>query len=411
VKHWLWALLFALLGGALLGQLMLDDPGYVLVTWHEHVLESSLWIAAALVLVIVLALMALLGLFGAIMDAAETLRRWQQDRRGRRGRELTEAGLAQLAQGDWRKATSTLLKATALVDTPLLVQLASARAAEDDGRIDLAEQILADARGIAGDATALVDLALAELKLRRRDTRSARILLERLRSEQPRHPRILLLLREACEQEGAWLALGGLLPVLRKYMEEDAWLVLARNTWRNALQQAAREPGHPSRKSRIDAVQAVLRSVGNDLRDDPAVVLAHAEVLAGLDAGEEALETIEKALGKHWDDGLVALYARIEAPSPLEQLATAEKWLAMRPTNPVLLLALGRISLRNRLWGKARDYFEASIGREARAETCAELVRLYTRLGETGKVEHYLRRQAELVGSTLPELPLPGARV
>src|SRR5690606_15200259 len=108
---------------------------------------------------------------------------------------------------------------------------------------------------------------------------------------------------------------------------------------------------------------------------------------------------------------LVALYARIEAPSPLEQLATAEKWLAMRPTNPVLLLALGRISLRNRLWGKARDYFEASIGREARAETCAELVRLYTRLGETGKVEHYLRRQAELVGTTLPELPLPGARV
>ena len=40
-------------------------------------------------------------------------------------------------------------------------------------------------------------------------------------------------------------------------------------------------------------------------------------------------------------------------------------------------MALGRISTRARLWGKAQGYFEASIGAHATPAACLELAELF----------------------------------
>lgn len=409
----LW-LLAALVFGAVAGQLILDDPGYVLVTWQQWVLETSLWIALAIVGVAFLALLFALGVLNTLADAVT---QWQQRRlaaRERQARTLTERGLAQYAEADWRKATSTLMKAAELVDAPLLVRLTCARAAEEDGRSDLAEQILRDARAQAGEASALVDIRIASLRLRQGDAAGARVVLERLREHFPKHPRALRLLADTYRQLAAWPALTALLPALKKMMREADWLALGRDAWRGHLAGIAAEAGFPSRRARVEALQAAWRSAPSEFRSDAAVVGHMADLLLQLEAAGDAFVVLERAIhtgiAGDLDAGLVARFGRLDADKPEEQLATLEKWLVMRPTHPALLLAAGRTSLRNKLWGKARDYFEASAAREASAESCAELVRLYTRLGESARAEQYLRRHAELTGIDLPKLPLPTAR-
>ena len=57
----------------------------------------------------------------------------------------------------------------------------------------------------------------------------------------------------------------------------------------------------------------------------------------------------------------------------------------------MLLLTLGRLCVRNRLWGKARIYFESSIGVEPRAETYFELANLLDELGEFGPAREQYR--------------------
>ena len=64
-------------------------------------------------------------------------------------------------------------------------------------------------------------------------------------------------------------------------------------------------------------------------------------------------------------------------------MTLAEGWLQKRPQNGVLLLALARMSLRNRLWGKARSYLEASIGALPTAAAYRELGVLLERMGES----------------------------
>lgn len=408
-------LLAALVFGAMAGQLILDDPGYVLVTWKQWVLETSLWIALAATAVAFLVLLFALGVLGTLADAVT---QWQERRvaeRERQARQLTERGLAQYAEADWRKATSTLMKAAELVDAPLLVRLTCARAAEEDGRADLAEQILREARTQAGEAAALVDIRIASLRLRQGDATGARLILEKLREQLPKHPRALRLLADTYQRLGAWPALTAILPPLKKLMDEKTWLDLGREAWKNHLVGISTEAGFPSRKSRIDAMMTAWRSAPAEFRADPVVVSSMADLLVQLDTPGEAFVALERAIntfvGSELPDELVMRFGRLDAEKPEEQLVIVEKWLAMRPTHPALLLAAGRISLRNKLWGKARDYFEASAAREATAESCAELVRLYSRLGENGKVEQCLRRHAEITGMDLPKLPLPTARV
>lgn len=410
----LW-LLAALAFGAVAGQMILDDPGYLLLSWHQWILETSLWIAVAGIFIAFLLVLFALGLLNTLIDAATQWRQRRLQRRARLARELTERGLAQYADADWAKATSTLLKAAELVDAPLLVRLKGALAAEEDGRLDLAEQILREARNQAGDAAPLVDIRIAALRLRHDDAAGARSVLERLRERSPKHPRALLMLADVYQRLEDWHALTVLLPALKKRLPANRWTALGRQAWAGHIRAVAAQAGYASRKARIDAMHQAWKAVPGEFQDDEFVVGAYADLLVQYESVAEAQQLLERAINHaiagEGGEALIARYGRLDAEKPETQLAQAERWLSMRPVNPVLLLATGRISLRNKLWGKARDYFEASAARQATPESCAELVRLYSRLGESAKAEQFLRRHGELTAMELPKLPLPTARM
>jgi len=76
----------------------------------------------------------------------------------------------------------------------------------------------------------------------------------------------------------------------------------------------------------------------------------------------------------------------------------AEKWLQDYGSSDVLLLALGRICIRLKLWGKAQNYLEASIGIRPSAETCLELANLLSRteLNEPEKACQYYKQGLQL---------------
>src|SRR5690606_9032267 len=98
---------------------------------------------------------------------------------------------------------------------------------------------------------------------------------------------------------------------------------------------------------------------------------------------------------------------RTAGPHPDRQLALAESWLRDHPDDAGLLLCLGRLALMNRLWGKAREYFQAALARVPDAQTYAELARLLAHLGEHEASSRYYERGLALCAPRLPDLPLP----
>ena len=69
--------------------------------------------------------------------------------------------------------------------------------------------------------------------------------------------------------------------------------------------------------------------------------------------------------------------------------------------------ALGRLNLRNHLWGLARDYFQRSLAVQQNAETFAELARLLNSLGDTQRSMEVYQAALQLSVPALPDLPQP----
>jgi HemY protein len=113
--------------------------------------------------------------------------------------------------------------------------------------------------------------------------------------------------------------------------------------------------------------------------------------------GSVAEQALLKSLDRQWDDGLIEVYGRFPARDATTQLTRAEKWLDDYGHNEQLLLALGRISVRARLWGKAQGYFEASIGARATPAACLELAELLEQqLQQPEKAVKYYRQGLRL---------------
>ncbi|MDX5299279.1 MAG: heme biosynthesis protein HemY, partial [Gammaproteobacteria bacterium] len=64
------------------------------------------------------------------------------------------------------------------------------------------------------------------------------------------------------------------------------------------------------------------------------------------------------------------------------------------------------LSLRNQMWGKAREYLEASLKLQRNRETLAELCRLTAHQGDHEATSRYLM-QGLLDSTSLPDLPMP----
>ena len=91
---------------------------------------------------------------------------------------------------------------------------------------------------------------------------------------------------------------------------------------------------------------------------------------------------MESSLKKHWHNQWVDLYGQLATSDVKKPLLTAENWLKNRPNNSVLLLTIGRLCLRNEQWGRAKEYFKASLKQQESPDTYAELASLLAHLGE-----------------------------
>ena len=195
-----------------------------------------------------------------------------------------------------------------------------------------------------------------------------------------------------------WRELADLLPWVRRRLVLDAAELeaLEFDVWRGILQTAAG-----------DELKQAWNQVPADQRKDARLIANYGAKLVEAGDDIEAEKLLTRAIERSWDGRLVALYGSIRGRDPARRLKRAETWLKAHPDDPSLMLCLGRLSLRNNLWGHARDYFEASHRLRPSSEACAELARLLFSLGEREKSAQLYREGLLLRETRLPDLPLP----
>ncbi|MEJ2403567.1 MAG: heme biosynthesis HemY N-terminal domain-containing protein [Candidatus Thiodiazotropha sp.] len=372
------AAFFALLAAVLVTLWVKHDNGYVLIGYGQWTVEGSLALFVLSGLALFLLMYVTIRMLSRIWTSPEQLKSWRQKRRGLRARQALTRGLVEMAEGRWKVAERHLTRYAGQSETPLLNYLAAARAAQLQGEHERRDDYLHLAHESMPSADVAVGLTQAELQLAHQQYEQALASLMHVRSLSPRHDYVMKLLKKLYEDLGEWQKLEEMLPDLkrRKVFPETELQSLEARVYRERLKQES---------TQLERLVGYWQGMPRNVRQYQGILLDYARYLIALDAGSRVEPLIVSALQREWNSELVAVYGRIVLADPSHQLATAEAWLANHPEDPVLLLTLARLSLLNKLWGKARSYLEASIAIGPTPESFQQLGLLLERLGERDK--------------------------
>lgn len=380
------------------------DPGYILISLGQYTLETSFWIGLIVVALLLGALYFTSRFIRRSIAGSTALGQWMLGRDYRRSQQQTTKGLIAFIEGNWQTSLRILSRAAEKSETPLLNYLVAARASHAMGDAVQQKALLKKAEESTTGAAIAVGLTQAELQLRSGHLEQSLATLMRVRRNAGKHPYVLYLLKAVYEGLNDWNEVLELLPQLKKYKvlkpEELASLELSAS--KNSLDEAAKING-----DRLAELRKLWQSFSKVVRKDSDCVACYTGYIIQLGGDTEAEKLIRDQLKKDWNKQLVSLYGSVAGEDVGKQLIHAENWLKERNNDANLLLCLGRLSLRNELWGKARVYFESSYKLENTGEVCAELGRLLACLGEHEKSNEYFHSGLLLATRELPQLPLP----
>ena len=399
-----------LFGSVLFAGLMIEDPGYVLFSYRNTTVETSLWIGILLVLAMVLFTYVALRLLALLLNSTSLIKHWWEKRGHRRSAAKTTHGMIDLMEGNYQAAQKKLSQAAQKSDTPLVNYLAAARAAAENEDNQATEELLSAAKRAAPSAELAVSLARTEILIQRAQFEQALALLLQNAKHYPKHKQIHRLLQQVYLELGDWEALGRLMPMLRKLkvaplaqldeIEQKTLLMLIKKVVAESSSAA----------DRAERLREVWSRAQAKVRRREYVTLAYVNSVRALGKNEWAVPAIYDAVQQQWSDALVDIYGRIAGQDVQGQLKNAESWIKAQPNNAVLMLALGRVSMRNKLWGKAREYYVASITLKKSPLACAELARLLEHLGEEQSSAEQMQQGFAALSDELPDLPLPEPR-
>lgn len=370
-----------------LGLKIADSSGYVLISYQHIAIETSLWIAAGAVLVAFGLTYFLLRAVSSLFSLTTVISRWRQTRRRRKAQQLTQKGLKDLAEGHWRRAEKSLLRAAGDTDSPLINYLAAANAAQGEGNLDARDEYLHKALQSTEHSEVAVGLTQAQLQYDNQQLEQALATLEHLNRIVPSNKHVMDLLQRVYVQLEDWDSVRAFLPILRKYkvLDQSALLVLEAQSHRALFKLSL------SRAS-ADEATGYWKKLPRHVQSDPEVILIYTDALVRHQQHKEAEKLLHHAINENWHPKLIRQYAKVHSPKPAKQLAYAEAWLRRYPEDVNLLLTLGQLCLHNQLWGKAQRYFETALVKESSVEVYNDLGQVYEELGYQDKAMDCFRK-------------------
>jgi HemY protein len=375
MKLWRWILLLVIVAAlAAFGwHWIAEDPGYVLVKVRGYTAELTL--VAAVVAVVVIA---------AVVSVIWHLVRWPfgaiSRRHRRTSRQRMSAGLVALMEGRNGDAERDLHRASRLDSLRGPALLASAEAASRRGEHARALETLGEAAQSAPQA--------------------ARVLRARFLRREGRSAEALALL--APEADSGSLTPGG--------WRELALAAVAAGDMRRARQaleplqksSAIGQRAYASLETLVltgailaapdgAALNTLWSQLPKPQRRISAVVDAYARRAASFGMMLPAMDEVESALRREWSSPLIATYGSLTGDDGEGRLRRAESWLDAHPNDAQLLLTLGRMCVRVKLWGKARQYLERALALDPSSAIWEALGDVYAGEGDNAQAQRCYR--------------------
>jgi len=384
--------------------LLADSPGYVLISRQPWSIETSLIVFMLGLLAAFVIFYLAFRLLDNLLSSRAKLRRWQAQRNRVQAADDTCKGMTKMVIGHWAQAEKLLTKNREDSPQPVINLLAAAWIAQQNNNHNIRDDYLSEASALASSATegsaTAVGLVQCKLLVQAGDLEQALISARTLHTQTPANPAVIRSLVTLLTTTEQW---------------QELLTVLASSNRYNALPEADLQSLQSDTAIKLLAASDNAVKVDDNwnvlhknLRKQPGVIAAYCRALADVSKDKEAQALIRSTLKRQWSDELVDIYGLLNTENPSAQLKQAESWLSDHPTETPLMLCMGRLSIKNQLWGMARSYLELAVQNGDSHEAALELGWLYESLGETdAAISSYKKGLESSLGSRVQDFTVP----
>jgi HemY protein len=380
MKYLLWLLvLFAAAVAVTIGA---HNEAYVLLVYPPYRIDMSLTLFVCSMLLMLLAGYSVIRLVMMAVTLPIYARRFREQRDHAKSQALLSDALNAFFEGRYAAAERAAVHAMELGETSSLHPILAASSAHELREFDKRDEYLAMAENKnMGDSTMRL-MATTKFMLDQRDPQAALDALEKLRATGVKsHLGALSLELKAQQQAGHW---GKVLDIVKE-MEKRAAIDA---TVAAQLRQQAYMENLRAQQNAQD-VAACLKTITAEFNRRGKIAATAARAL--IQHGDCALvqQLLADSLNAQWDSDLVALYGDCQSGDVVAQIEQAEKWLNQHRKDAGLLLALGKLCVHQKLWGKAQNYLDASVSVLPSHAAYTALATLSERLGKSEETYRY----------------------
>lgn len=342
-------LIVSLIAAVVLGQLIANDAGFVVIGYGGKVLRTSFVFFAVLLIATVIAAYLIWRLLHQLLNVGSRWRGWRGNYKRKRSHRALSNGLIALAEGNYTKAENLLSRSAADQAEPAIHYIGAAEAADALNAPERRDSYLSLAREAMPGAEVAIGVKRAQMQLAHQQPEQARATLEYLADRHPDNTQVLGLQQRvyaAIDDNDAQLTL---LPALRRHRvyDDEHLKDIEGDTAVAMLSQPL---------ATLEEVDQVWRSLPKSTREQAGSLDLYTERLTALGFDEQAEKLLRKHLNRDWDAALILRYGMVRIENASLQLERAEAWLIGRPDDADLLMCLARLSIAAQDWEKAATY-------------------------------------------------------
>lgn len=366
-----------------------NNEGYVLIVRPPYRLELSFNLLIILIILSFIVLHLLLRIMNYARHLPASVKAYKETQRLRDGRAALVEALHALVDGRYQVAEKSAAKALELGEDAGLSALVAARASHKLKRKSQRDFYFAEAERLAPQAKIARLLSQAELLLDDRQYSQALHVLQHLDRIEAKYPPALRLELKVQLHLNNWDQVLSVLQHLEKQDALESWKI-----------KQYRQQAHLQLIKRyaddIKKLRAYWKKLAPEEQLNTRIAEAAARAFCSAGDGNQAAKILGMSLTKSWDSDLAELLGDCETDNPIKQLQQAEYWLTVQEGDAKLLLALGRMCIRQQLWGKAQSYLEASISVVPSAKAHFMLASMLESRGDHKAAAQHYRHSAQL---------------
>lgn len=363
------------------------DPGYVVLVYPPWRMEISFISFVLIVVGMVVGGVILLRVAALTLNLPSLVREQRERRAAKKRDDNFVGGLRAYCEYRYQDAEQSLGQWQGDDVRLGLARVLAARAAQEMRAVAQRERHIQEANEHGAELAA--QLFEAEAHLAIKDAAAALVAINRAKEIAPQHTGLLRLELKTRQLLGQWDEVERLLDILSRSNALEA----------GVASQMRRMAYAENLKRRAEDDRGLLeywKKVPAEFKHDVLVARAAARAFMQRGGHDTALDVLESALNREWNEDLVALYGELRGSSPTRQIEQAEKWLHAQPRDAQLLLTLAQLCSVQQLWGKAQSYLEASLAISSSAEGHIQMAALKMQSGQPSEACRHYQKALEL---------------